>query len=563
MKHIALSACLLLGTALSGCDSQLATTETTIDTDSDFFVEAQALLDASFPDDGPGAVAIVTKGNKTIYVGGQGVASIDNPTDLNAHSVFRYASITKQFTAATIMLLVEDGLVELDAPLSEYLPDYPEPGASATVRQLLNHTSGIKSYTSIPGMMVPANTEKAYTTEALIASFETAPMDFQPGEHMAYNNSGYVLLGAIIESVTGKPWFDAVEARIAKPLSLETLDTGVNESDIQSIARGYSGGDTVQSAQTIHMSIPHGAGAIVGDVQDLADWANAFHDGEVVNTESYAAMISPTKTGDGKIEDYGFGLSLGSFRDRDVIGHNGGIFGFSTDSVYIPDEDVFVAVLANSDQPQTPPNVVMRKLAGMAIGEPFKNLTEVAVDYTTLDAEFGVYKSDSVTRTFFIRDGEIYTYREGGSEARVLSAGDSQYFYGPDSLSWFEIKTDGETPQMFFHSGSSNKPDILNWTAPPPVGVDVATDILESYLGNYKLEVPLDAVIAPAEGGINAGITIQLTGQQPFPLNPESETEFSVRAVGATIIFEAGDDNAMSMKILQGGQTINGQRVGD
>ncbi|MEO7411709.1 MAG: serine hydrolase domain-containing protein, partial [Sphingomicrobium sp.] len=177
---------------------------------ANFKAEADKLLADAYAANGPGAAVIVTENGKTVYAAGRGLADIERKIAITPETRFRLGSITKQFTAAAIMKLVEQGKISLDDPLSKYLPDYPAPGASATVRQLLNHTSGVMSYTNMPSFTAEGNASKPVTTEQLVAVFKDVPSPSKPGEKWDYNNSGYVLLGAILEKVTGKSWDQAV-----------------------------------------------------------------------------------------------------------------------------------------------------------------------------------------------------------------------------------------------------------------------------------------------------------------------------------------------------------------
>ncbi|MEM9600288.1 MAG: serine hydrolase domain-containing protein [Pseudomonadota bacterium] len=523
-----------------------------------FASEALTLLQAAYPEDGPGAAVIVTKNNETLFIDGRGLADMAEGELVQPDTVFRYASITKQFAAATLMLLVDDGLVDLDAPIGTYLPDYPEPGRAIPVRHLLNHTSGIPSYTGIPGWMVEANTARAYTTNEMLAVFQDLPADFEAGEQFAYNNSAYLLLGAVIESVTGQDWAEVVKDRITTPLGIDTIESGLMEGELNRMATGYTADNA--AAQRLHMSVPHAAGALVGDVQGLADWANAFHDGAVVSADTYALMTSPTVTTSGEEVPYGYGLGFDTVKGYRTIEHSGGIFGFTTDSLYLPTEDIFVAVLANSDAPATPPSVMTTKLAALALDIRFPSFVAQEVDLDNLEPVLGVYKSETVTRTLLVRDGTLYTIREGSGESEVFPAGDNQFFYGQTSLSWFEIITgaDGQ-PQMVFHAPDSLEADTLVWTGPVPEVATVGSEILETYLGNYALSIPLTATVAAQDGSLDKGITIQLTGQPPFALEASSDTEFAVPSVGAVIRFKPNDEGLMTLEILQGGQVITGE----
>ncbi|TGY88102.1 class A beta-lactamase-related serine hydrolase [Marinicauda algicola] len=556
MKTIALSAALLAlapGVALA----QNAPSET-------WRADAARLLDEAYPADGPGAAVIVTHGGETVFAAGQGLADLETGREITPDTVFRLGSITKQFAAALILQLAEEGALSLDDTVSDHLPDFPEPGASATVRQLLNHTVGIQSYTNIPGWMVEENTNRPYTTDEMIAVFADLPAPSAPGEAWAYNNSGYVLVGAVIEAVTGKPWHEAVAERFAEPLGLDTLRYGEEEDEIAAMAEGYTRGeDGVRPAQRIHMSVPHAAGALVGSVEDVAAWSHALHGGEIIGEVSYAQMIAPTELPGGEVVDYGFGIAPTEVRGRDAVGHGGGIFGFSTDSIYVPEADLFVAVFANSDSPQTGPGVMMRRLAGLALGDPYPSFEAADIPAEAFEAMFGVYtiEGEAGTRQFFARDGQLYTLRSGGSRSEVFPADGDRFFYGPDSLTWFRIERAGDGAHvMLMHQSGAVEAERAVRTGPvpdEPETVDVAWETLERYLGQYALGGAV-VTIAPGEDG---SLTTQLTGQPALPIRALSETEFSVEGVDARIVFTLEDGRVPALTIHQAGREMRAEHM--
>jgi D-alanyl-D-alanine carboxypeptidase len=413
---------------------------------ADFRERATAYLAATWPADRPGVAVIVTERGRTVYAAGRGLADVERRTPIARGTVFRLGSITKQFTAAIILQLVDERRLSLDDPLSRFFPDHPQPGASATVRQLLNHTSGIQSYTGIPGWMVEANLNRAYTTAEMIAVFRDRPSPSPPGARWAYNNSGYVLLGAIIERVTGMPWHEAVARRIARPLGLRSIRYGVGEETVPLMAHGYTSSPEggVRPADRVHMSVPHGGGALIGSVEDMARWARALHHGRVVSAARYRLMIAPTRLPDGSVTDYGFGLGMGDVRGRRAIGHNGLVAGFLADSRYLPDQDVFVAVFANSDAPAVSPSVTLRRLAAMALGDPYPEFTRMAVDPAAVEPFLGAYAlpQGAGERRFYLRDGKLFTRGPVWPEEEVFAAGNDRFFYGANSLTWFSTMRD-------------------------------------------------------------------------------------------------------------------------
>lgn len=434
-----------------------------------FSKQADRLLASSYPADGPGVSVVITEHGDVVYEATRGLADIRRRIPITPTTVFRMGSITKQFAAATVLQLAAEGQIRLNEAISTYLPDYPN-GRSITVAELLNHTSGIQDYTEIPNWMVEANANRPYTTQQLIGVFKDMPPRFQPGEKWEYDNSGYILVGALIEVVTHKPWYEVVQERITQPLGLSTIRYGKDEPRIAAMATGYTKGSRgVAPSMKIDMSVPGAAGSLVGTPRDLARWADALHHGKVVNSSYYARMIAPTKLNNGSTVPYAFGLENGVLRGHSTIGHAGSIFGFATDSLYVPDQDLFVAVFTNSDSPQTPVETTTRRLTAMAVGSPFPTFSKVAFDPKKVVPMLGVYKFKEVTRVFAMRHGKLFTKRSDGPEAEAFYAGRDRFFYGPTDLSWFKIGKDAQGRLVFQrHANGADEIDI--GVRVPPAG---------------------------------------------------------------------------------------------
>lgn len=528
---------------------------------ADFAARADSFLKSVYAADAPGVAVIVVDDGKVVYSAGQGLADVGAGRKITPATVFRLGSITKQFTAAVILQLAEEGKLSLADPLSRFIPGYPKPGGDATIVQLLNHTSGIKSYTGIPGWMTSDKPATAHTTEQLVAEFKDLPNDFAPGAEHRYNNSGYVLLGAVIEKVTGKPWHVAVEERIARPLGLKTVRYGTVEAKMPNMAAGYHQEDgKVSPSKPIHMSVPHAAGALIGSVEDLAKWAGALHKGKVVSAASYARMIAPTRIADGKVENYGFGIAQDKVRGRDAIGHGGGIFGFDTASTYLPKEDLFVAVFANSDEPSVDPNLTMVKLAAMAVGEPYPEFRKVAARPADVQPLLGLYEFEGGSRRFFAKGGKLFTRRSGGGDMEVFAAGDDRFFYGPGSLNFFEMKRDPSGKHvMEMHQGGDGEIETSVRTGPIPADapvVSLSRAVLEGYVGSYRASRGI-ARVALADDG---GLTIQLGGGRAIPLLAESETRFRVDDGDLKVVFHESPGNVTHLVVHQGANEIRADR---
>jgi CubicO group peptidase (beta-lactamase class C family)/ketosteroid isomerase-like protein len=435
---------------------------------------AKAMLAASYPADDPGATVVVTRHGRTIFTGARGLADVAKHTPLQPDSIIRIGSLTKQLTAAVLLQLVDQGRVSLDDPLVKYLPDFPAPGSGATIRQLLDHTSGIQSYTAVPGFMDEANTSRPYTTPELIAVFRDKPPVSKPGEQWAYDNSGYVLAGAIIEQVTGKPWYQAIYERLAGPLGLASVHYG-NDKPTAKWASGYTvKGGLVRPAQKFDFSAPQAAGGLVGSVIDFARWTFALHHGRVLKPATYAQMIAPTKLPDGSTKNYGLGLEIGAIQGSRTFEHSGGIFGATTEAIYLSDQDVFVGVFANSDKPVTDPNILARRLAALAIGRPYPSFTEAKIDPVTLSRLFGIYRDEHFgDHRFFARDGHLFM-QDGDNPAReTFAAGNDRFFFGSDHLDWFHLaRASGSPPVIEYHADGGNKVARATWVGPAPSSTD-------------------------------------------------------------------------------------------
>ncbi|MBA3669520.1 MAG: serine hydrolase [Sphingomonas sp.] len=527
----------------------------------DFKQRADSFLASSYAAGGPGAAVVVSEHGKIVYSGQAGMADIAAKRRITQTSVFRLGSITKQFASAVVLQLVQEGRLKLTDPIGKYLKDYPN-GSNITVREILNHTSGIQDYTEIEGFMVEDNTDKPYTTAQLLALFKDLPAVSKPGEKWAYNNSGYILVGALIEAVTGNSWASEVDRRIARPLGLKSIQYGINERSNPLMATGYTAGEdkSVKPAIKIDMTVPGAAGALDGDVGDLARWADALHHGKVVSAPLYAEMIAPTKLPDGHLENYGYGLAPGTLSDAPTIGHSGGIFGFLTDSLYFPKEDLFIAAFANSDSPETSPTVVVRRLGALAIGLPFPTFTEQKLDPQAVTPWLGTYAYASAQRTLELIDGKLVSARVGGSGLPLIAVGNNTYSFGSQSFGWLVLARDtAGKPIVEFHGNGETKGDVGTWTGPPPAKapeVQVSRATLDSYVGTYT--TPIGKAKIAVDG--QKHLTVQLEGQPPFAMRALAQDRFSVEMVKAEVKFVVTAGKVSGLTIEQGGKTLPGKR---
>jgi CubicO group peptidase (beta-lactamase class C family) len=261
--------------------------------------------------DQPGASIIVVKDGKVLLRKGYGLANVEKQEALKADHVMRLGSISKQFTAVGILQLVEDGKIALDDPVTKFFPDYPESGKRITIEHLLTHTSGIPSYTSKPGFLATAG--KDISVQAMVDSFKNDPLEFEPGTAYKYNNSGYFLLGAIIEKVSGETYAKFVEKRLFTPLGMKDSSYEGYERSQQVRAAGYTqSASGFEPSIRINMTQPYAAGALTSTVDDLAKWDAAINAGKLLKAEHWKRAFTPYKLKNAQDTNYGLAGLWGS-----------------------------------------------------------------------------------------------------------------------------------------------------------------------------------------------------------------------------------------------------------
>jgi len=279
---------------------------------------------------------------------GYGQCELEHEVSTTSSTVFRIDSITKQFTSTLVMRLVERGKVDVDELAATYLPDVDFAGRDVTVRQLLNHTSEIASYTGL-GRTRQKTLALELTDEELLALITQVPPDFPPGEAWKYNNSGYYLLGMLVEAVSGER-YEKLVTQMCAPLGMPRTRYGSNTDLIKDRAQGYQRPLlSLQNDGLIGMSQPGAAGALLSTAGELVRWMHALAGGAIVSADSYAEMIEPTVTFDGSTHNYGFGLHMGVRGGQRWVGHGGGISGFNSMLTHYPDAGLVVCVLSNSE----------------------------------------------------------------------------------------------------------------------------------------------------------------------------------------------------------------------
>ncbi|WP_296951776.1 serine hydrolase [uncultured Massilia sp.] len=524
---------------------------------ADTAARIDAALAASYKPDAPGVTVIVVKDGRTVLRKAYGMADIAHKVPLAPDTPMRLGSITKQFTSTAILMLVDEGKVKLDDDITVYLPGYPTHGKSITVEHLLTHTSGIASYTGKPAYEKTMG--KDLTVAQMIDSFKDDPLDFEPGTRYKYNNSGYFLLGAIVEKVSGMRYDEFVAQRIFVPLGMTrtAYEGHARSKAVQAVGYSAGGGGFAPSA-ALSMTQPYAAGAIVSTVDDLARWDAAVSSGKLLKAASWQRAFTPYTLASGKGTGYGYGWQVATMQGVPMIGHGGGINGFNTFAVRLPSEHVYVAVLGNSDSGTMRAEDAAFRAAAIAIGKPFPDFKAVALPAAALDAWSGVYRTgDGIQRTLR-REGERFVLQREGRPPVTLQAYADNGFFIPGTLSWIELArgADGKAITMTLHQPDVDQVHARTGDAPAPrkpVRLDHAR--YDAYVGRYQL-APQFVLAMTREGD---RYYAQASGQPKLEIFALDERTFFSDAVGAELRFD--DAQPGQLVLRQGGRDTKGTKL--
>lgn len=317
----------------------------------------------------PGGVFLVAQNGKAIYQKAFGKANLELDVDLTPDNVFQLGSMTKQFTAMAVLMLEEQGKLEVMAPISRYIPDYPS-GDKITIHHLLTHTSGIKDFTKIKTL--PDIMRNDMEPSAVVDFFKNEPVNFLPGEKFEYNNSGYVLLGYIIELVSGDTYEHFIKKNIFDKAGMSQSYYASDRQVIKKRAYGYHKKEYGYVNKTvISFSIPFSSGSLMSTAGDMLKWQNALNQHLFLNEEETRKAFNKYKLNNGEEFTYGYGWHIREINGVPSREHGGSIFGFKTMAVYFPTENIYVIGLSNCDCHS--PTKITEDIAALALEQLRKN----------------------------------------------------------------------------------------------------------------------------------------------------------------------------------------------
>jgi len=397
----------------------------------------------------PGLAIAVLRGGSIVKAKGYGLANIEHSVPVRPNTIFQSGSLGKQFTSAAVMMLVEEGRLKLDDPISRYLDGTPDTWADITVRHLLTHTSGIREYEE------RVDYTRDYTEEEFVGIAADQPLDFVPGESWSYSNTGYVLLGILLGKVAGSRWGDFVQERIFDRIGMETARIVSDTDIIPNRAAGYRlvDGELKNQEWVSPFFNSTADGALYFSVLDVAKWDAALYTEELLTKESLSAMWTPVKLKSGKQINYGFGWALTDFRGHRIVEHSGHWQGFAAFIARYIDDSLTVVVLAN--QANLSPGIIAHGVAGHYDSElrPVER-TAITLAPEALGAYVGRYEFPShLVLTVEREKDRLFASWEKDEKRELLAESDGVFFY-----------TDRETLIEFVKDDQGNTTHlVLDW----------------------------------------------------------------------------------------------------
>ncbi len=403
---------------------------------------------------------LVARDGKVIFSKGSGLANAELDVPNTPQTKFRLGSVTKQFTAAAVMLLQERGKLSVQDPICKYVDTCPSAWSDVTIHHLLSHTGGVPNFTNFPDyapkMMMPV------TTQDMIARFKDKPLDFKPGEKWSYSNSGYFLLGYIIEKAAGESYETFLQKNIFEPLKLTSTGYDHHGTILKKRATGYSltKGKMVNSVY-LDMTQPYAAGSLYSTVEDLFLWNDALYSDKLLSAKSLEAMMTPVKN------DYAYGLGVQTKSGHKMISHGGGINGFSTFIARFADEKVTVAVLRNADYGSPGPGQITGNLAAIVFGEKYEipaDTAEVKVDPKLYDAYAGRYElAPNFILTISKEGGRLMAQATGQPQFELFPESETKFFLKVIDAKVTFVKDDtGKVTHLILHQGGDRQAKRIN-----------------------------------------------------------------------------------------------------
>jgi D-alanyl-D-alanine carboxypeptidase len=377
-----------------------------------------------YPASEPGAAVVVAKEGETLLRKGYGIYStIGGAAPLQPTTAFRVGSLSKQFTAVGILLLVQARVISLSDPVTKFFPEFPRFLESVTVEHLLAHTSGLRNYSSLPQFLSEAESSQA----SILQAIRDSPLSFNPGEAWEYSDSNYFLLGVIIERAAGLPYCDFMEGRVFRRLGMTQTKCASFGDQCDLVPAGY----VKRDEEFIQIPDPgpvflFSAGSILSNIDDILRGHKVLKEGEMLRGDLHARIFRGFRLRSGETTFYGYGWVVHEVDGVRVIEHGGMVGGFESHILWMPDEDIFVAILSNSRGRTPTPDVLATRIA-FYLSSHHLPLADTLPNPTELVPIAGIYRTDDRTYEIGLHDGQVVFSREDGTRSRLIQLSDGRF----------------------------------------------------------------------------------------------------------------------------------------
>jgi CubicO group peptidase (beta-lactamase class C family) len=520
------------------------------------------MMTKGYPEDKPGAAILVAQGDKIIFKKGYGKASLKTGIAITPQHVFRIGSITKQFTSVAIMKLASEGMLKLEDKVSKYLPDYKPQGELITIQNLLNHTSGIPNFTSLLPLRSLENKSAAKSIQQRFNDFNTLSLEFSPGEKQSYSNSGYFVLGMIIEKVSGVPYGEYIEKNFFRPLKMKSSFYDGGSTQISNKTIGYLKSDKgLEEAPFIHHSMPFAAGALASTVEDLWKWNQAVFNYRLVPKSIIEAAWQSTTLKSGTKLGYGYGWRFGRIDDLKVIDHGGAIDGYVGYALYVPDENLFVCILTNMDDFASV--FQSYNIARLVLNRPIKNPEAVPMTEESIKEYTGNYQINSNRDRRIFSEGPRLYSQETNGEKEELFAFKKDGFFIRDSPGRFEFKRNANNQIEAVEVGGFEWESEVNIKsndvpAKEKIAIPMNSTTFDEFVGEYEI-APGFIVKVWRESTV---FMAQASGDRAIEIHPENDHKFFIKGINADLEFLREEANKVTSVIVTfQGKTNKGKKI--
>jgi CubicO group peptidase (beta-lactamase class C family) len=518
-----------------------------------FEQKIDSLVKPLLSSESPGGTALVVKDGEILYKKAFGLADLESAVVMKPDHVFRIGSITKQFTAFAIMKLAEQGKLSLQDSITRFIKEYPTNGFVITIENLLTHTSGIKNITGMPTWTSEVQ-RKDLSPKELVNFFKNEPIEFSPGSAYRYSNSNYILLGYIIELVTGSTYGQFLSETFFQPLGMTNSGYDNFSAIIIDRVKGYQKiNGQYKNADFLSMTQPFSAGAIVSNTRDLYTWYNSIMTHKLVGKEYLKKAQARFMLSSGQLTSYGYGWELGNIQGSPAVRHGGKINGFITSSVYLPDEKVFVAIFSNCDCTNGVDDAAS-KIAAIAIGKPYEWLP-IKTRRGQLEEYEGVYETEQKDeRVIALEDGRLLYFPRKRGKSQLVPFNKDRFHIENSLMSiHFNRDKNGKIKSFVLESTESSivwdrtEKEVNKFTA-----VKIPPEALVQYVGRYQFGSSYFEVIKEEN---------KLYGKAPGndqirqEILPFGKHKFFARNLDAQIIFNVDEkEKVIGLTLIQNGE---------